>query len=91
MNIQQLEQIDTYRWRLPRSMYEKRADVLLYGSEALLRTMDDKVLEQVRNIEVSVSRSLLAALWGQGRTSSRAAKPPKHAPLPLRATVQGVL
>ena len=50
MNIQQLEQIDSYRWRLPRPVDEKRSEVLFYGSEALLETMDDKVVEQIRNV-----------------------------------------
>lgn len=71
MNIQQLEQIDTYRWRLPRSISEKRSEVLLYGSEALLRTMDDKVLEQARNVAmlpglVGPAMTMPDAHWGYG-------------------------
>ena len=71
MNIQQLEQIDSYRWRLPRPVDEKRSEVLFYGSEALLETMDDKVLEQIRNVAmlpglVGPAMTMPDAHWGYG-------------------------
>ena len=71
MNIQQLEQIDSYSWRLPRSMHEKRSEVLFYGSEKLLQTMDDKVLEQIRNVAmlpglVGPAMAMPDAHWGYG-------------------------
>lgn len=71
MNIQQLEQIDATRWRLVKSMYEKRSEVLLYGSEELLRTMDDKVLDQIRNVAalpglVGPAMTMPDAHWGYG-------------------------
>jgi len=71
MNIQKLEQIDTYRWRLPRPINEKRSEVLLYGSEELLQTMDDKVLEQIRNVAmlpglVGPAMAMPDAHWGYG-------------------------
>jgi len=71
MNIQQLEQIDTYSWRLPRPLSEKRGEVLLYGSETLLQTMDDKVLEQIRNVAmlpglVGPAMAMPDAHWGYG-------------------------
>jgi len=71
MNIQQLEQIDSYRWRLPRPVDEKRSEVLFYGSEVLLETMDDKVLEQIRNVAmlpglVGPAMTMPDAHWGYG-------------------------
>lgn len=71
MNIQQLEQINVYSWRLPRSVYEKRSEVLLYGSKVLLETMDDKVLEQIRNVAmlpglVGPAMTMPDAHWGYG-------------------------
>ena len=71
MNIQQLEQIDSYSWRLPRPIHEKRSEVLLYGSETLLQTMDDKVLEQIRNVAmlpglVGPAMAMPDAHWGYG-------------------------
>ena len=71
MNIQQLEQIDSYRWRLPRPKHEKRSEVLFYGSETLLQTMDDKVLEQISNVAmlpglVGAAMAMPDAHWGYG-------------------------
>lgn len=71
MNIQQLEQINAYSWRLPRLFDEKRSEVLLYGSEVLLETMDDKVLEQIRNVAmlpglVGPAMTMPDAHWGYG-------------------------
>ena len=71
MNIQQLEQINAYSWRLPRGVEEKRSEVLLYGSEVLLETMDDKVLEQIRNVAmlpglVGPAMTMPDAHWGYG-------------------------
>ncbi|WP_345975679.1 RtcB family protein [Sulfurimonas sp. HSL3-7] len=71
MNIAQLEQIDSYSWRLPRTADEKRSEVLLYGSETLLETMDEKVLEQIRNVAnlpglVGPAMAMPDAHWGYG-------------------------
>lgn len=71
MNLQQLEQIDPYSWTLPRVSGETRSDILLYGSEALLRTMDEKVLEQIRNVAmlpglVGPAMTMPDAHWGYG-------------------------
>ena len=71
MNIPQLEQIDSYRWRLPRPKHEKRSEVLFYGSETLLQTMDDKVLEQISNVAmlpglVGAAMAMPDAHWGYG-------------------------
>ncbi len=71
MNIAQLEQIDSYSWRLPHLADEKRSEVLLYGSETLLQTMDEKVLEQIRNVAmlpglVGPAMAMPDAHWGYG-------------------------
>lgn len=71
MDIRQLEAIDPYTWRLPRLVGEQRSEVLLYGSEALLRTMDEKVLEQIRNVAslpglVGAAMTMPDAHWGYG-------------------------
>lgn len=71
MNIEQLEQIDSYSWRLPPLHHEKRSEVLLYGSKMLLETMDEKVLEQIRNVAmlpglVGPAMTMPDAHWGYG-------------------------
>ncbi len=71
MNIQQLEQIDAYSWRLPRQNGEECSEVLLYGSQELLRTMDEKVLEQIGNVAmlpglVGPAMAMPDAHWGYG-------------------------
>ncbi len=71
MNIQQLEQIDSYRWRLPPLAHKKRSEVLFYGSETLLQAMDEKVLEQIRNVAmlpglVGPAMAMPDAHWGYG-------------------------
>ena len=50
MNSQQLQQLHTYLWTLPKAAGEKRAEVLLYGNQLLLESMDDKVLQQIANV-----------------------------------------
>lgn len=71
MELQQLEAIDEYSWSLRRGTGEVRSDVILYGSESLLRTMDDKVLEQIRNVAmlpglVGPAMTMPDAHWGYG-------------------------
>ncbi len=70
MNIQRLERIDGYTWRLPRSG-RMRSEAILYGSEELLRTMDEKVLEQIGNVTmlpglVGPAMTMPDAHWGYG-------------------------
>lgn len=71
MNLQQLQQLQPYLWSLPPVPGEKRAEVLLYGSEPLLVSMDDKVLEQIANVAsmpglVGPAMTMPDAHWGYG-------------------------
>jgi len=69
MDISRLRQIEDYCYTLPSD--GKRAPVKLYGSQALLETMDDKVLEQVSNVArlpglVGAAMTMPDAHWGYG-------------------------
>ncbi|WP_300087079.1 RtcB family protein [uncultured Nitrosomonas sp.] len=71
MNIKQLQALHPYLWTLPKSPGEKRAEVLLYGSQPLLESMDDKVLEQIGNVAalpgiVGAAMTMPDAHWGYG-------------------------
>jgi len=71
MQIERLERLDDFTWRLPSAAGEKRGEVLLYGSEPLLRSMDDKVLEQIANVAalpglVGPAMAMPDAHWGYG-------------------------
>lgn len=71
MDLSQLIELDEYRWTLPLLPAEKRAEVILYGSEHLLSSMDEKVLEQIRNVAtlpglVGAAMSMPDAHWGYG-------------------------
>ncbi|SEP19982.1 RtcB family protein [Nitrosovibrio sp. Nv6] len=71
MDIQLLRQLQPYLWSLPRKSGEERAEVLLYGTEPLLVSMDDKVLEQAANVAslpglVGASMTMPDAHWGYG-------------------------
>jgi len=71
MNIQSLLQLHPYLWTLPKTTGEKRAEVLLYGSEPLLASMDDKVLEQIANVAAlpglaGAAMTMPDAHWGYG-------------------------
>lgn len=50
MDMNRLQQIDAYRWTLPKARGEQRNDVLLYGDAQLLASVDNKVLEQIANV-----------------------------------------
>lgn len=71
MNIQQLQALHSYLWTLPKLSNEKRAEVLLYGSQPLLESMDDKVLEQIANVAalpglIGAALTMPDAHWGYG-------------------------
>lgn len=71
MDMTRLQKLDAYRWTVPLSHGEKRAPVQLYGSEALLAGMDDKVLEQITNVArlpglVGAAMTMPDAHWGYG-------------------------
>jgi tRNA-splicing ligase RtcB len=70
MDISALEKISDVAWRVPRKG-RMRVPGILYADEALLREMDDKVLEQVRNVAalpgiVGASYAMPDAHWGYG-------------------------
>lgn len=71
MNTDQLQQIHSYLWTLARTPGEKRAEVLLYGNQSLLASMDDKVLQQIANVAalpglVNAAMTMPDAHWGYG-------------------------
>ncbi|OQW41952.1 MAG: RNA-splicing ligase RtcB [Proteobacteria bacterium SG_bin4] len=71
MNIQSLKALHSYLWTLPKSKDEARAEILLYGSQPLLASMDDKVLEQIANVAalpglVGAAMTMPDAHWGYG-------------------------
>ncbi|TXI18384.1 MAG: RtcB family protein [Nitrosomonas sp.] len=71
MNSQQLQQLFPYLWTLPRKPGEQRAEVLLYGNQTLLESMDDKVLEQIANVAAlpglaGAAMTMPDAHWGYG-------------------------
>lgn len=71
MNLDQLKQLQSYLWTLPHASTEQRAEVLLYGNAALLKSMDDKVLEQIANVArlpglVGAAMTMPDAHWGYG-------------------------
>jgi tRNA-splicing ligase RtcB len=71
MNLDQLEKVNDYSWTVPLRPGEIRAPVLFYGTERLLATMDDKVLEQITNVArlpglVGAAMTMPDAHWGYG-------------------------
>jgi tRNA-splicing ligase RtcB len=71
MDIHALHPEGDFRWVLPRRPGEVRGDVVLYGDEELLATMDDKVLEQIGNVArlpglVGAAMTMPDAHWGYG-------------------------
>jgi tRNA-splicing ligase RtcB len=70
MNLQKLEQVNDFTWRL-QPTGSMRVPVVIYGSEVLLRDMDDKVLEQAINVAslpgiVTAMYAMPDAHWGYG-------------------------
>lgn len=71
MNTQQLQQLHPYLWTLPKAAGEKRSEVLLYGSQPLLESMDDKVLQQIAHVAAlpglaGAAMTMPDAHWGYG-------------------------
>ena len=71
MDLNRLVKIDDYRWTIERGPSEARAPVLMYGTADLLKTMDDKVLEQIVNVArlpgiVGAAMTMPDAHWGYG-------------------------
>jgi tRNA-splicing ligase RtcB (3'-phosphate/5'-hydroxy nucleic acid ligase) len=70
MDLSRLERISDIEWRLPPSG-RMRVPGVIFADEALVRDMDDKVLEQVSNVAmlpgiVKASYALPDAHWGYG-------------------------
>ncbi len=69
MDPGKLQQLDKYRWTA--GGRGDSAPVMFYGSAALLKTMDDKVLEQITNVAnlpgiVGPAMTMPDAHWGYG-------------------------
>jgi tRNA-splicing ligase RtcB (3'-phosphate/5'-hydroxy nucleic acid ligase) len=70
MDLSRLERISDFEWRLAPSG-RMRVPGVIYADEALVRDMDDKVLEQVSNVAmlpgiVKASYAMPDAHWGYG-------------------------
>ncbi len=71
MDLSRLQRLDAYTWTVPLAAEERRAPVRLYGSEPLLVSMDDKVLEQITNVArlpglIGAALTMPDAHWGYG-------------------------
>ena len=71
MDLSRLDRLDAYTWAVRPAPGESRAPAHLYGSEPLLASMDDKVLEQLTNVArlpglVGAARAMPDAHWGYG-------------------------
>ena len=71
MDFSRLLQVSSWCWTVPQREGEKRGEVRLYGSQDLLATMDDKVLEQITNVArlpglVGAAMTMPDAHWGYG-------------------------
>ncbi len=71
MDMHRLQQLEPYLWSVPLAGDEARGEVRLFGSEPLLATMDDKVLEQIVNVAqlpglVGAAMTMPDAHWGYG-------------------------
>lgn len=70
MDLSLFEKLDDYSWMLP-AKENMRVPGVIYGSEKLIKDMDHKVYEQVRNVAtlpgiVSASYAMPDAHWGYG-------------------------
>jgi len=70
MELARFERLSANAWRMP-AQGAMRVPVVIYASEALMRAMDDKVLEQATNVAtlpgiVGASYAMPDAHWGYG-------------------------
>jgi len=70
MDMTNIKKIDDYRWAVT-TAEAGAAPIVLYGSEALIQDMDDKVLEQISNVAqlpglVGAAMTMPDAHWGYG-------------------------
>jgi len=71
MRIEQLTRIDPWTWSVPEDRAAGRHEVRMYGTEDLLVTMDEKVIEQITNVAtlpglVGCAYTMPDAHWGYG-------------------------
>ncbi|OGO93805.1 MAG: RNA-splicing ligase RtcB [Coxiella sp. RIFCSPHIGHO2_12_FULL_44_14] len=71
MDIHSLEKLNDYCWSIPLKKGEERGPVRLYGSEALIAAMDEKVREQITRVAmlpglVGAAMTMPDAHWGYG-------------------------
>ena len=70
MDLSQLHQMSSWEWRLdPAGVM--RVPAVLFGEEGLIAEMDEKVLEQIRNVAclpgiVDAAYTMPDAHWGYG-------------------------
>lgn len=71
MNLQRLERLTDWSWRVKREPGAPGAEAILYGDRELMAAMDDKVLEQIGNVArlpglVGAAMAMPDAHWGYG-------------------------
>ncbi len=71
MRIERLTRIDPWTWSMPADRASGRHEVRMYGSEDLLVTMDEKVIEQIAHVAalpglVGCACTMPDAHWGYG-------------------------
>ena len=71
MDLERLEQTGPWSWRVRPEPGPPRAEAVLYGDAELLRTMDNKVLEQITNVArlpglAGPAYAMPDAHWGYG-------------------------
>jgi tRNA-splicing ligase RtcB len=71
MQLDRLTRMDPWTWSVPADRTTGRHEVRMYGTEDLLRTMDDKVMEQITNVAslpglVGCAYTMPDAHWGYG-------------------------
>jgi tRNA-splicing ligase RtcB len=71
MDLDRLQQTGPWTWRVKTDPAVPRADAVLYGDAELLRSMDNKVLEQITNVAklpgiVGAALAMPDAHWGYG-------------------------
>jgi tRNA-splicing ligase RtcB len=71
MDTSKFQRLSPYEWTQPIQKGEQRAGIRLFADQALLAAMDDKVLEQVRNVAklpglVGEALTMPDAHWGYG-------------------------
>ncbi len=71
MQLDRLTRMDPWTWSVPADRSTGRHEVRMYGTEDLLKTMDDKVMEQITNVAslpglVGCAYTMPDAHWGYG-------------------------